>query len=101
MLRVGICDDNLIFVNELENYLISCFEVKSLKYDISCFTDPINLLKYINQLDVIFLDVEMPTIDGFTAAKNIRAEGNPIPIIFLTNHKEKVQLGFNLKIIII
>ncbi len=34
--------------------------------------------------DVILLDVMMPEMDGFTAIKEIRKDGNAVPAIFLT-----------------
>lgn len=50
-----------------------------------------------NNPDILVLDVMMPIKDGFTLAKEIRAENKQIPIIFLTakSQTKDVLEGFN------
>ena len=51
-----------------------------------------------NEFDVCVLDVMMPIKDGFTLAKEIRAQNKTIPIIFLTakSMKEDAIEGFKI-----
>ena len=51
-----------------------------------------------NAYDLCLMDVMMPVMDGFTAAKIIREKDSKVPIIFLTakNLKEDVLEGFKL-----
>ena len=50
------------------------------------------------KVDILVLDVMMPIKDGFTLAKEIRAENKAIPIIFLTAKSQTTDVleGFNL-----
>lgn len=51
-----------------------------------------------NQYDLVILDVMMPEMDGFEAAKEIRSWNKEVPIIFLTakSLKEDKLKGFNI-----
>lgn len=39
--------------------------------------------------NLIFLDIDMPSIDGFEFLKRIREAGNNIPIVIITAHNER------------
>ncbi len=39
--------------------------------------------------DIALLDVDMPQMDGFAVAREIRAQQLPVEIIFLTIHREE------------
>jgi signal transduction histidine kinase len=48
---------------------------------------------------VVFLDVQMPEIDGYETARRIRREGMDVPIIFLTAHdveRDQVKAAYRL-----
>ncbi|MDH3697842.1 MAG: LytTR family DNA-binding domain-containing protein [Flavobacteriaceae bacterium] len=49
---------------------------------IAAFTDPIEALGYLedNRPDCLFLDIEMPTMDGFQFIKNIKTKNFPVVI---------------------
>jgi len=45
-----------------------------------------------NKIDLIFLDIQLPTIDGFETARQIRAcevDGNRTPIIGLSGYEKE------------
>jgi DNA-binding NarL/FixJ family response regulator len=39
--------------------------------------------------DVAILDINMPRMDGFGVAREMRRQGIPVPIVFLTIHREE------------
>ncbi|MCX7797576.1 MAG: response regulator [Melioribacter sp.] len=39
--------------------------------------------------NLIFLDIDMPSMNGFEFLKKIREEGNNVPIVVITAHNEK------------
>ncbi|MDK2920500.1 MAG: two-component system, sensor histidine kinase [Desulfonauticus sp.] len=61
----------------------------------------LNLLQRDNHFDLIFLDIEMPKLNGLECTKKIRDLGVKVPIVIITGHvleeiKEKAfQLGVN------
>jgi len=45
--------------------------------------------------DVVFLDVEMPELDGFGALDAVRAMGAPAEVVFVTAHPERAPEAFD------
>ena len=64
--------------------------------EIKCYTDGKILLEDSARelFDAFFLDIRMPTLDGFTLAEKIRADNPFAKIIFVTNHTELAHIGY-------
>ena len=54
---------------------------------------------YDGNLDVIFLDIEMPHMDGMTAAKKIREKDQALGIVFVTNMAQYAIHGYEVNAI--
>src|SRR4051812_6116174 len=74
-----IIDDEPLAINVIKNYLepIENFEV------VNTFSNPIEGLNFLknNKVDVIFLDINMPVLDGINFIKSLE---NP-PILVITS----------------
>jgi DNA-binding response OmpR family regulator len=46
-------------------------------------------LAFREQVDLVLLDLKLPSLDGFEICKKIREKGDPTPIIFLTGEKKE------------
>lgn len=59
-------------------------------YDVDAVTNGAQLLERIRDRpsDLVLLDVSMPVLDGVTACRVLRAEGNHVPILMLTARTE-------------
>lgn len=94
-MRIIICDDNQVLGNELTEY-IKEYIVSSAYYDDSLFIEYIpkstDLIPFIrnHDIDVLFLDISMPEVDGFDIAKFISDNGYQIKIIFISSFENNV-----------
>ena len=101
MLKVAICDDVCEYIKKLESYIEqygkeNCIQVKTNSY----VGGEHLLLTYIpKKYDIIFLDISMPTMDGFETAKRIREMDKDVVIVFCTSYYTitNAQRGFEVE----
>jgi CheY-like chemotaxis protein/anti-sigma regulatory factor (Ser/Thr protein kinase) len=81
ILQVLIVEDNLINQKVMTKFLTR-FPCEVMVANNG--QEAVDLVSRINNLDLIFMDCQMPIMDGMEATKIIRANGNHIPILALT-----------------
>lgn len=81
MITVAICDDDIDFSLYLQNYLESQFQVD---LEIKIYSNPISLIEEINNIDILFLDYDMPFLNGMKVLEKIKK--TPIIKIMVSNY---------------
>ncbi|MFV0634274.1 LytR/AlgR family response regulator transcription factor [Demequina sp.] len=95
MIRVGIAEDVESNRTDLLNHLALYSHEHGVEFDIAEFPDGKDLVNgYRPEFDILFLDVEMPLIDGFDAAHHIREIDPEVIIIFVTNMAQFAIKGY-------
>lgn len=94
MIRVAICDDQAIFIEQLETLLKRFGEEFAAPLCIETFSAGQSLLLIEQTYDLIFLDIDMPEMSGMDVAKHLRANGCQSLIVFVTSHQEHVFDAF-------
>lgn len=89
---LAICDDEASILGIVSGAIASTLE----KYDIEAVTEifarPRELEGRMREQDfeLLFLDIDMPEMDGITLARRIRAKNSYTDIIFISNREDKV-----------
>ena len=93
-MRIAICDDEELYRVELKTILDKL--LINVDYNIDTFDDGNRLVESFKALpyDLLFLDIEMPKVDGITLAKSLRAISEKVFIVFLTSHVEYAIEGY-------
>ena len=93
-MRIAVCDDEELFRIEFKNVLDKA--LVNVNYDIDTFSGGSSLYEAFlkEPFDLVFLDIEMPGIDGITLAKRLRAISENVHIVFLTSHIEYALEGY-------
>lgn len=91
---IAICDDNLCTRDTVSEIIKGYGAEKHLDFELVFFNNPKEMMEHPWDFHILFLDVEMPEQDGFEAAKELRARGYELPIIFITSHTERMQEAF-------
>ncbi len=66
---------------------------------VASFEDGLEAFKYLqdHEVDVVFLDIQIPAIDGLLLAKNLHKSSHPPHIVFVTAYKEFAVEAFELE----
>ena len=98
MLNIVLCDDNISFLNGLEEMLLKLFIKHNLDANICFRTDcPSKLLEHVknNSVDVLFLDINLDNkSEGLSIAEEIRKFNKNLHLIFTTGHFEFVMEAY-------
>lgn len=97
-MRIAICDDEkkiCLFMKETINRF---YFDRDEEIHISCFEGGEQLLQAkLSDIDILFLDIEMPGYNGLDIAKMIRKENQSMFIVFVTAYDEFVFESFKVK----
>jgi len=94
MYKIAVVDDDLIVREIIKNAL------ESKGWQISVFENGeqfINALNSSDNFDLLFLDLIMPGMNGFTLLKEMKGMNKKIPTVVLTglNREESVVMAHN------
>ena len=93
-MRIAVCDDEKKFLQQFRAITDKAYT--SLDIVTEEFTDGVELLRCFKtrSYDIVFLDIEMPSIDGLTLARKLRELSEEVYIVFLTGHIEYAIKGY-------
>lgn len=96
-LKIAICDDEEFYRRRIKELVVSHLKKRGFLFEITLFKNgeefcenDMNLLPY----DIIFLDIEMETINGMDVAYEIRKSNDTVAIIFITVVADYVYEGY-------
>lgn len=94
-MRIAICDDESQICELLQDKIQKHYFASDIDLNIRTFDSGEKVLESdLNSIDVLFLDVDMPVIDGLETARIIRERNKDMIIIFLTAYSEFVFESF-------
>lgn len=97
MLRIAICDDessarDALYIL-LEKILVE--ETEEVVYEFSSGANAVSWLqKHPGEIDLLFLDVEMRSLNGMETAEQIRKFDENLIIVFVTGYSDYVFEGY-------
>lgn len=94
MLQIAICDDILEQTVPLQACIRDYFEKSGTEYQMHLYTNGESLISDAEKLNIIFLDIGMPGIDGIETGRRIRAKNSSCRIIMETVMVERMREAF-------
>lgn len=95
MIHVAIVEDEFSVAQQIENYAQKYLSEHGIQGETFCFSDGMALAEGYRPIwDIIFLDIEMPQLDGMSAAQYIRQKDPSVILIFITNMARYAIKGY-------
>ena len=98
MINIAICDDDIAMTTAIEEMLCKLAKEQNIKINCSVFFDGSTLVGNIRKgtyYDLIYLDIEMNTINGISAAELIRNMNIPALIVYVSGYEKYLKELFN------
>ena len=99
MIKIAVCDDNIMFVDKIYNLIVKYSSNNNLKINIFTFADSeelINSCKY-RLYNIVFLDVEMKPFDGIKTGENLRLLFPDVILVYVSSYINYAVQGYKVK----
>lgn len=87
MIRVAVCEDEEVLLNQLENWVRVILDRHSIQSHIESYVNSSALLAR-DAFDILLLDIEMKPLSGMELAKKLRVRGDESKLIFITAYPQ-------------
>ncbi len=96
MIRIAIVDDDVQALEQLKHKLKKYSKENDFELTVTAFTEGKTFLKTVakERFDMVFLDIDLPEMNGIRIAKYLRKSELPIIIVFCTNLEQYAIEGY-------
>ena len=98
MINIAIVDDDTDYLRIINEKLVDILDkINYDQYEIKTYTDGIQLIESTDKFDLLLLDIDMPTIDGFNLAEKLSTSNSPqdnATIIYISTYDNLVYESF-------
>lgn len=85
MIRIAVVEDDENSVRIISEYLRKFGNSCSQEIRLRVFGNGMDFIEtYVPEYDIVFMDIEMPLMDGLTAARKLREKDDDVIIVFVT-----------------
>lgn len=97
-MRILICDDEERYLNELKVHVEEYLRTHNIKAELFTTLNPKEIMDSSFAFDLVFLDIQMPELNGIELAKELKNRNNKVIFFFVTNFDEYLDEAMDLRI---
>ena len=93
--KIAACDDSNVVLRQMAGYFEEFQNDTGIELAPAYFSSGEELLKHMSDdTELIFLDISMGEMNGIECARQLRAQGRDLPIVFITSMTEYALDGY-------
>lgn len=96
MIKIGICDDDKNILEELKNLVLQCIVELQEESEVNIYLYGNDVISDAERLDLIFLDIQMPGMDGIEIGKVLKKKRYMGKIIMATAMVQRFKEAFTI-----
>ncbi len=97
-MKIAIVDDNQRDAAVLKELLLRFGVLEKTEISAEIFTDSLDFAdSFVGEYDAVFLDIEMPYLNGLELARRIRKTGSDCSIVFETDQVQYAVQGYDVE----
>lgn len=98
MLKIAVVENEKSDSDILINYVKRYGKERGVAFDAVCFSDAVSFLDgYRPVYDIVFMDIDMPYLNGMNAAIKLRETDAETALIFVTNLQQYAVKGYEVR----
>lgn len=98
MVRIAIVEDTLVDAEKLKSYVNESAQSLGEEVQVVHFSSAITFLdKYSADYDIVFMDIDMPNMNGMDASEKLREIDERVVLIFVTNLAKYAIKGYKVQ----
>lgn len=100
MIKIGICDDNLMFAGQIQQYLEDVGKKYQYRLDVEVYASGEELIRDYEEgirFDLLYLDIEMGQMDGIETARWIRDHHYYMILIYVSSYDTYLKQLFEVE----
>lgn len=94
MIRITVCDDDAEIVEELSLTIEKVLSEVNEDSKVYSFTNSCEMFESHVKFSLIFLDIEMPGLNGIETAQKIREVDSHVQIVYVTNYHDYMRNAY-------
>ena len=97
-MRILICDDEIKNINNLKIHVEEYMNNHGIAFEMETTTNPTNVAQGDTAYDLVFLDIQMPELDGFSLARKLKKKNSKVVVFFITAFNEYQDDAMDLQV---
>lgn len=95
MIKVAVVENEKDVAERFKSFIDRYASENSLECKVNLYYNAVDFLdEYTADYDAVFFDIQMPLMDGMTAAEKLREQDSEVAIVFVTNMAQYAIRGY-------